>query len=180
MARTGGRPSADEPRLVLVDGRSLQGALALGTASGTMPTSVMLSRLLAVVPPQATTELLLDGFPSGGVVGRVGPRVRIEFCRHKTADQRIAELVEAAALELGPIGVAGVLVVSDDREVQDVARRHGAAVAGTAWVADGRAASARSAARGPQPFPVTRAARAGTSLGHGRQPRPPRRDRDSR
>ena len=49
-------------------------------------------------------------------------------------------------------------VVSDDREVQDHARRNGARAEGTAWLAE------RMAALGRQ----------GAGIGHGRAPRPPR------
>lgn len=125
-------PTDTEVRRILVDGRNVQGAV--GRDAGTLPTSALIARVLAAVPPDATTELLLDGYPSGGVVGRIGPRFRVEYTKGRTADVRIAELVEAAAAELGPIGVDGVLVVSDDRAVGDQARRHGARVVGTAWL----------------------------------------------
>ena len=151
-ARLGGDPRGGEIRRLLIDGRNVQGALARG-AAGPLPTHVFTSQVLAAVPPDAVTELLLDGYPTGGVVGRVGPRLRVEFTKGKTADRRIAELVEQAALELGPIGVDGVVVVSDDREVGDQARRHGARVVGTAW--------------------LTQRMRTGSTLGHGRPPWPP-------
>lgn len=104
------------------------------SVAGSVPDRTLVASVLAAVPPDAVTELVLDGYPSGGVVGRVGPRFRIEFTKGRTADQRIADLVEAAAAELGPIGIDGVLVVSDDREVRDQARLHGARVEGTAWL----------------------------------------------
>jgi len=154
-----------------VDGRNLQGAMRRTSAGGTLPDRVLLATVLAGVPPDAVTELLLDGYPSGGLVGRVGPRFRVEFTKGRTADQRIADLVEAAAAELGPIAMDGVLVVSDDREVRDQARLHGARVEGTAWLLDRRAGG---------PPGASRAARAGTSLGQGRPPRMPRPDRESR
>ena len=141
-----GRGRETEIRRLLIDGRNVQGALAdrdRGARSGTgaraagigpLPTGALIAQVLAAVPPDAVTELLLDGFPSGGVVGRVGPRFRVEYTKGRTADQRIADLVEAAAAELGPIGVDGVLVVSDDRGVGEQARRHGARVVGTHWL----------------------------------------------
>ncbi len=158
-----------EIRRILIDGRNVQAALARTAGAGgagALPTHVFMSQVLAAVPPDAVAELLLDGYPSGGVVGRVGPRLRVEFTKGTSADRRIAELVEHAALELGPIGVDGVLVISDDREVGDEARRHGARCVGTAWLTARMRGGTRS--------------RAGTSLGHGRPPRPPFADRDSR
>lgn len=199
-----------EIRRILIDGRNVQAALARANGAGSLPTSVFTSQVLAAVPADAVTALLLDGYPSGGVVGRVGPRLRVEFTKGRSADQRIAQLVEQAALELGPIGVDGVLVVSDDREVGDQARLHGARCVGTAWLtgrirggprgsdgsrgSDGRGGRAGPGGRGgSRPGPgaglvpgpglgrgATRRSRAGQSLGHGRPPRPPLADRDSR
>ena len=132
----GARPGSSgvEIRRLLVDGRNLQGAMSRASVAGAVPDRALVAAVLAAAPPDAITELVLDGYPSGGVVGRVGPRFRLEFTKSLTADQRIANLVEAAAVELGPIGIDGVLVVSDDREVRDQARRHGARVEGTAWL----------------------------------------------
>jgi hypothetical protein len=175
-----------EVRRILIDGRNVQRALARAGGSGSGPAGagtspddrVFTSLVLAAVPPEAVTELLLDGFPSGGVVGRIGPRLRVEYTKGRSADLRIAELVERAAAELGPIGVDGVLVVSDDRQVGDQARSHGARVVGTAWLT-GRIRGGPAAAPVPGMRPgggsMSRAARAGTSLGHGRPPRRPSR-----
>jgi hypothetical protein len=172
-----------EIRRILIDGRNVQAALARASGVASLPTHVFTSQVLAAVPPDAVTQLLLDGFPSGGVVGRIGPRLRVEFTKGVSADRRIAELVEQAAGELGPIGVDGVLVVSDDREVGDQARRHGARVVGTAWLTGriGGGAAGRSGQRGSgRGAGSSHRSRAGTSLGHGRPPRPPFAGRDSR
>jgi hypothetical protein len=136
MARRQARPGPQAAAIqrLLVDGRNLQGAMRRTSVAGSVPDRTLVASVLAAVPPDAVTELVLDGYPSGGVVGRVGPRFRIEFTKGRTADQRIADLVEAAAAELGPIGIDGVLVVSDDREVRDQARLHGARVESTAWL----------------------------------------------
>jgi len=156
-------------RRIVVDGRNVQGALARGTAGGSLPTHVFIAQLRAAVPPDATLELVLDGFPSGGVVGRVGPRFDVAYSRHQSADRTIADRVEKAAQELGPIGVDGVLIVSDDREVGDQARRHGARVVGTAWLTDRIRTATGSGSGG--------------SIGQGRAPRAggsPRTKRHSR
>jgi hypothetical protein len=169
MARGHARPG--EIRRLLVDGRNLQGAMSRQMPAGSLPDRAFVASVVAAVPPEALTELLLDGYPTGGILARVGPRFRLEFTKGRTADQRIAELIETAAADLGPIGMDGVMVVSDDREVRDQARRHGARVEGTAWLLGRRASG---------PPGLSRAARAGTSLGQGRPPRTPRQDRDSR
>jgi hypothetical protein len=143
VRRRPGRPAAaparraglaGDVRRLLVDGRNLQGAMSRTSVAGPLPDRALVASVLAAAPPEAVTELVLDGYPTGGVVGRVGPRFRIEFTKGVTADRRIADLVEAAAAELGPIGIDGVVVVSDDREVRDQARLHGARVEGTAWL----------------------------------------------
>src|SRR5262249_36259839 len=74
-------------------------------------------------------------------------------------DAVIGDRVAEALLSLGPIGAWSVIVVSDDREVRDHARRNGARVEGTAWLAARLAAPTGTAVR-----------RAGTSLGQGRPP----------
>jgi hypothetical protein len=76
----------------------------------------------------------------------------------------IADRVAEALVALGPAGAWSVLVVSDDREVRDHARRNGARVEGTAWLAarlEGRAPEGGAGAR-PKP---------GTTIGGGRPPR---------
>jgi hypothetical protein len=170
-------------RRILVDGRNVQGALARGTAGGSLPTHVFIAQLRAAIPADATLELILDGFPSGGVVGRVGPRFDVAYSRHQSADRTIADRVEKAAQELGPIGVDGVLIVSDDREVGDQARRHGAQVVGTAWLTDRIRAASGSATGATDRQPPGIAGgrvRAGTSIGQGRAPRLARSQRTGR
>jgi hypothetical protein len=166
-------PRQIEVRRILVDGRNVQYAIARGTAGGSargsLPTPVFVAQLRAAIPAGAKLELILDGFPSGGVSGHVSPGLDVSYSRHRSADQAIAERVRAAAGELGPVGIDAVLVVSDDREVGAEARRHGARVVGTAWLIERMRAGSRGA-----PCAGTTRARAGTSLGHGRPPRRPR------
>lgn len=147
-----------EIRRILVDGRNVQYALARGTAGGSVPTPVFVAQLRAAIPTGAKLELILDGFPSGGVTGHVSPGLDVAYSRHRSADQAIAERVRAAAFELGPIGIDAILVVSDDREVGAEARRVGARAVGTAWLIERMRAGSRI----------------GTPLGHGRAPRAPR------
>ncbi len=141
-----------------MDGRNVQYALARGTAGAGVPTPVFVAQLRAAIPAGAKLELILDGFPSGGVTGHVSPGLDVAYSRHRSADQAIAERVRTAALELGPIGIDAILVVSDDREVGAEARRVGARAVGTAWLIDRMRAGSRL----------------GTPIGHGRAPRVPR------
>jgi hypothetical protein len=150
---------------VLIDGRNVQFALARGSAASgpsALPTTALIARLRAAFSPPTEVELILDGHPGGSPSGRVAPAFTVSYSRYATADQVIGDRVAEALRALGPAGAWSVLVVTNDREVRDHARRNGARVEGTAWLA------ARLAAPSGPPT------RPGTSIGHGRQSRPPR------
>lgn len=142
---------------LLIDGRNVQRALERGSAPGSLPTSSLIARLRAAFP-DVELELVLDGHARGSPTGRVAPGFSVAYSRHATADRVIGDRVAEALRDLGPAGAWSVTVVSDDREVQDHARRNGARAEGTAWLAE------RMAALGRQ----------GAGIGHGRAPRPPR------
>ena len=148
---------------ILIDGRNVQFALARGVRGGTaLPTTALVARLRAAFAPPNEVELILDGHPGGSPSGRVAPAFTVTFSRHATADQVIGDRVTEALRALGPAGAWSVIVVTDDREVRDHARRNGARVEGTAWLVDRLAA------------PSSPSARPGTALGQGRPPRSPR------
>ena len=154
---------------MLVDGRNVQGAVERGAGPGSMPTGTLISRLRAAFPPPIEVELILDGHRGASPSGRIARGLSVAFTRDLTADQVIGGRVSEALRALGPAGAWSVVVVTDDREVRDHARRNGARVEGTAWIADRLAAPTRPPAR------------PGTSFGGGRPPgrpgRPtPRRD----
>jgi hypothetical protein len=161
---------------VLVDGRNVQGALRRGRTGDPLPETAFVSRLRAALAGLEVL-LVLDGHAGGGPQGRIAPGFRVEYGRHRDADSVIGDLVVDGARELGPAGVDAILVVTDDRAVQDHARRHGARVAGTAWLLDrvdraGRAPATGGGSGGGSGGQA--AARPGTSIGHGRAPRAPR------
>jgi hypothetical protein len=145
---------------VLVDGRNVQRALERGSAPGSLPTAALVARLRAAFSPPIEVELILDGHAGPTPTGRIAPGFSVVFSRATTADHMIAERVVEAFRSLGPSGAWSVLVVSDDREVRDNARRNGCRVQGTAWLAGHLRAAAAQA-------PRVR----GTSIGHGRAPR---------
>jgi hypothetical protein len=149
---------------ILIDGRNVQFAMARGVRSGipALPTTALVARLRASFAPPNEVELILDGHPGGSPSGRVAPAFTVTFSRHATADQVIGDRVTEALRALGPAGAWSVIVVTDDREVRDHARRNGARVEGTAWLVDRLAA------------PPSASARPGTALGQGRPPRSPR------
>lgn len=130
-ASTGGR--------ILIDGRNVQHALARGSGAApgaTLPTFALVARLRAAFAPPTEVELILDGHSAGGPSGRVSPGFTVTFSRHATADEVIGDRVAEALLALGPAGAWSVIVVTDDREVRDHARRNGARVEGTTWLVE--------------------------------------------
>jgi hypothetical protein len=134
--------------------------------ASSLPTSALLARLRAAFSPPTEVELILDGHAGGGPSGRVAPGFVVTFSRHVSADAVIGERVAAALVALGPAGAWSVIVVTDDREVRDHARRNGARVEGTTWL------SARLARPGTSPAGTGTGA--GTGFGHGRPPKKPR------
>jgi hypothetical protein len=146
---------------VLIDGRNVQRALERASPRGSVPTSSLISRLRAAFSPPTEVELILDGHAGPTPTGRVAPGFSVVFSRGATADFVIGQRVAEAFRELGPAGAYSVLVVSDDREIRDEARRNGVRVQGTAWLAGHLAAA--DGARAP-----------GGAIGHGRPPRAPR------
>jgi hypothetical protein len=145
---------------ILVDGRNVQHALARGRAGtgqgAALPTPALVARLRAAFAPPTEVELILDGHAGGGPSGRLAPGFTVTYSRHASADAVIGDRVAEALLALGPAGAWSVVVVTDDREARDHARRNGARVEGTAWLADRLGATGQATGR------------AGTGLGHGR------------
>ena len=159
--RAGGTGGTSVGR-ILIDGRNVQHALARGSGGSSaspLPTVALVARLRAAFAPPAEVELILDGHPGGSPSGRLAPGFSVSYSRHATADEVIGDRVAEALLALGPVGAWSVIVVSDDREVRDHARRNGARVEGTAWLAE------RLASPGSAP------GSAGTGFGQGRPPR---------
>jgi hypothetical protein len=158
------RGSAAAGGRVLIDGRNVQHALArAGSArsggAAPLPTVALIARLRAAFVPPTEVELILDGHAGGGPSGRIAPGFSVSYSRHATADEVIGDRVAEALLALGPAGAWSVIVVTDDREVRDHARRNGARVEGTAWLGDRLGA------------PTGRPVRDGTTIGQGRPPR---------
>ena len=157
----GGGVGGGAPGRILIDGRNVQFALARdsGGSGAPLPTVALVARLRAAFSPPTEVELILDGHSGGGPSGRLARGFTVTYSRHASADAVIGDRVGEALLALGPAGAWSVVVVTNDREVRDHARRNGARVEGTAWLAD------RLASPGSPP------GRAGTAIGQGRPPR---------
>lgn len=133
--RTGGPGRGAEPLRVLVDGRNVQHALARELGSS-LPTAALVAQLRAAFSPTTQVELILDGHAGRGPQGRVAPGLAVVFSKGATADEIIGNRVSEAFRDLGPVEAWSVIVVTDDREVRDHARRNGIRVEGTAWLGD--------------------------------------------
>ena len=134
-ARGQGR-AGEAPARVLIDGRNVQHALARAAGAANLPTAAVVARLRAAFSPPTEVELILDGHAGGSPFGRVAPGFHVAFTRGATADFVIGERVTEAFRALGPVGAWSVVVVTDDREVREHARRSGVRVEGTAWLVD--------------------------------------------
>ncbi|MFM2106299.1 MAG: hypothetical protein RL338_1331 [Chloroflexota bacterium] len=148
---------------VLVDGNNLLGALRRAGAAAPVPAGALVGRLRAALPATVRIELVFDGPPdpgSGGV--RVASGVTVRYSGRLTADALLVRLAAEAA-PFQPGGAAAILVVSDDTALGAELRRHGAIVAGTAWLI-GRLG--RTQAGGPGV-----GNRRDASIGNGRPPR---------
>jgi hypothetical protein len=163
-ASTAGTAATGVIARVLVDGRNVQHALAREMGSS-LPTAALVAQLRAAFSPPTQIELILDGHPGRGPQGRVTPGLSVVFSRGATADDVIGARVTDAFRELGAVDTWSVLVVTDDRQVRNHARRSGIRVEGTAWLGGRLRGAVRSAGAG------TGVARPGTAVGNARPPR---------
>lgn len=145
----GGQGDRSEIARIVIDGRNAQRAMERGSAMGSMPTATLIARLRAAFSPPTEVELVLDGHPGGSPQGRVAPGLRVTFSRGATADAVIIERAAETLRDLGPVGAWSVVVVTDDREVRDGARRSGVRVEGTAWLSDRMAGGGQRGPGGP-------------------------------
>jgi hypothetical protein len=133
-------PLANTYRL-LVDGTNLLHSIS--RTAGAAPPAALIGRLRAVVPAQVAIELVFDGPPERGLRGeRIASGTSVRYGGPRSADAVILALIDDVRLVDGPDGTAGLLVVTDDRDLRHEARFRGARTAGSAWLL-GRLASGR-------------------------------------
>ena len=148
-------PLANTHRL-LVDGTNLLHSMS--RTAGAAPPAALIGRLRAVVPGSVAIELVFDGPPEPGLRGeRIASGTSVRYGGPRSADAVILALVDDVRMVDGPDGTAGLLVVTDDRDLRHGARLRGARTAGSAWLL-GRLGTGR----------LTTA-----SIGNPRPPRPP-------
>ena len=125
-------PLAATQRL-LVDGTNL--LYSMSRSGGAAPPAALIGRLRAVVPAQVGIELIFDGPPERGLRGeRIAAGTSVRYGGARTADAVILALIDDVRLVDGADGTAGLLVVTDDRDLRHGARMRGARTAGSAWL----------------------------------------------
>lgn len=157
MAAPDRNPLANTERL-LVDGTNLLHSLS--RAPGAASPAALIGRLRAVVPAPVAIELVFDGPPERGLRGeRIASGTSVRYGGPRSADAVILALIDDVRMVDGPDGTAGLLVVTDDRDLKYEARMRGARTAGSAWLLGRLDAGRLSSA----------------SIGNPRPPRPSRR-----
>jgi hypothetical protein len=125
-------PLANTHRLV-IDGTNLLHAMS--RTPGVAPAATLIGRLRGIVPAPIAIELVFDGPPDRGLRGeRIAAGTLVRYGGPRSADAVIFSLVDAVRLVDGPDGTAGLLVVTDDRDLKYEARMRGARTAGSAWL----------------------------------------------
>ena len=118
---------------LIVDGSNLLPALAGG--GDRVPPAALIGRLRAAIPASVGIELVFDGPPEPGLRGeRIAAGLSVRHAGRRSADDAIVGLVDQARAVAGSSGVAGLLVVTDDRELRTAVQAMGARTAGTQWL----------------------------------------------
>ena len=142
----GPMPSPDRDPLaatqrLLVDGTNL--LFSLSRTSGAAPAAALIGRLRAIIPAHVTIELVFDGPPERGLRNeRIAAGTVVRYGGGRTADAVILSIVDDVRMLDGADGTAGLLIVTDDRDLKYGARMRGARTAGSAWLL-GRLGSGR-------------------------------------
>jgi hypothetical protein len=125
-------PLANTHRL-LIDGTNLLHTMS--RTPGAAPAATLVGRMRGIVPAPIAIELVFDGPPERGLRGeRIAAGTLVRYGGPRSADAVILALVDEVRLVDGPNGTAGLLVVTDDRDLKYEARMRGARTAGSAWL----------------------------------------------
>jgi hypothetical protein len=132
MASTDRDPLASTRRL-LVDGTNLLHTMR--RSADAAPPAALIGRVRAVVPGPVAIELVFDGPAEPGLRGeRIAAGMLVRYGGARSADAVILSLIDEARRTDGPESTAGLLVVTDDRDLRHGARMRGARTAGSAWL----------------------------------------------
>jgi hypothetical protein len=125
-------PLAATDRLI-VDGSNFLPALA--RTGGQVPPAALIGRLRGAIPGHIGVELVFDGAPDAGLRGeRIAAGLIVRHAGRRSADDLILGLVDQTGTAAGPTGIAGLLVITDDRALRTALHAKGARTAGTAWL----------------------------------------------
>jgi hypothetical protein len=120
---------------LLVDGSNLLHALARGAGQAGLPQAALIGRLRAAIPAGIGVELVFDGAAESGMRGeRIASGLTVRHSGRRSADDVLLSLVDQTGAAAGAQGIAGLLVVTDDRALRDALHAKGARTAGTAWL----------------------------------------------
>ena len=157
---------------LLIDGTNLLHALS--RKPGALPPAALIGRLRGAVPPTVAIELIFDGAPDRGMRGeRAAAGMLVRYAGRRSADELLRSLIDEARGNVGHVGIAAWLVVSDDHALRASLRERGARTAGTSWLIgrlERRTLAAPSVGnrRAPRPAgPPPPAHHGGSGDGHG-------------
>ncbi|HEU5205672.1 MAG TPA: NYN domain-containing protein [Candidatus Limnocylindrales bacterium] len=124
-------PLANTSRLI-VDGTNLLYAMSHGPER--QPPAALIGRLRAIIPAGIAIDLVFDGPAEPGLRGeRIASGVRVRYSGARSADSVILTMVDEAGIG-GLEAAAGILVVTDDRDLRNRLRVRGARTAGATWL----------------------------------------------
>jgi predicted RNA-binding protein with PIN domain len=122
-----------ETTWLLVDGNNLLHRLSSAKAGA--PRSALIGRLRGIIPLDIAIDVVFDGPPEHGLRGeRIAGGLKVRYGGGRTADALLVSLVDEVHAADGPVGTAGVLVVTDDAALRRSLVNRGARTAGTAWL----------------------------------------------
>ncbi len=118
---------------LLIDGTNLLHALS--RKPGALPAAALIGRLRGAVPASVAIELIFDGSPDPGMRGeRAAAGMTVRYAGRRSADELLRSLIDEARGNVGHIGIAAWLVVSDDHALRASLRERGARTAGASWL----------------------------------------------
>jgi hypothetical protein len=116
---------------MVVDGTNV--LYAIRRSRTPAPAAALIGRLRALVPPAVAITVVLDGSPEHGLVARhVASGVEVRYAGRGTADDYITSLLDDRSRH----DASGTLVITDDIELSNAARRLGARTVRTGWLID--------------------------------------------